>query len=107
MVKATFRLSGVNLAYDVNYNLENNIKGNATFLIRYNDISFKLISTKKHNEQNAEGTMEYTSAGSGHFELIVKTDSSVPEVILIARHVCTLDRLLYIFECNQNTFTLF
>lgn len=86
----------MNIAYDVHYDLEDNGKGDAVFLIRYENFQFKLSVTKRHNGK-AEGAIEYVGVNSGgqYAGLMVKFDPDTPISQLIARNVSNKLFLLF------------
>ncbi|XP_031620559.1 uncharacterized protein LOC116339061 isoform X2 [Contarinia nasturtii] len=86
-IESEFSLRGVNIAYDVHYDLHSNFKGDAVFLIRYENFHFHLVITQIHNEK-AKGFIQYVGVNSGgQYSLIVKIDPDIPEAQLIARNL--------------------
>lgn len=83
----------MNIAYDVHYDLEDNKKGDATFLLRYDDVFFRLIIFREHNNKaEVKGTLNYegtNSGGRGQWDMSVKTHPNLPQIQLIARTVRT------------------
>lgn len=83
-------MCGVNIVYDVHYDLEDNKKGDATFLLRYDDVFFRLNVFREHNTKEAVGSLSYlgtNSGGRGQWDMSVKTHPNLPQIQLIARTV--------------------
>lgn len=88
-MEADFKLRGVNIVYDVHYELEDNKNGDATFLLRHDDVSFTLRMFRKHNAE-VESSVQYqsiNSVGRGQWEMSVKTHPNTPQVQIMARTV--------------------
>lgn len=88
-MEADFKLRGVSIVYDVHYELEGDKNGDATFLLKHDDVSFTLRIFRKHNAE-VESSVEYRTingAGRGQWEISVKAHPNTPQVQIIARTV--------------------
>lgn len=88
-MEADFKFRGVNIVYDVHYELEDDKNGDATFLLRHNDVTFTLRIFRKHNAE-VESSVQFlctNSGGRGQWEMTVKTHPNTPQVQIIARTV--------------------
>lgn len=88
-IEVDFKLCGVNIVYDVYYVLEENKKGNSTYLLRYDNVFFNLKISRKHDEVE-KGSLKYmgtNSGGRGQWDMSVKIHPNTPQDQLIARTV--------------------
>lgn len=73
------------------YNLENNINGDAFFLVRYDDLYFDMEISRKHTEEMASGKLKFMGANLGDRKSLAKRVKYYPDnkpiVQLIARFV--------------------
>lgn len=88
--EATFELNNVQVAYDVNYQLENNINGNATFLINFDEMRFLLEITGNIAEKKSTGKLQFLSVGTArhnHQSIRIKSHPNNPQIELIIYQV--------------------
>lgn len=89
--EATFELNNVQVAYDVNYRLENNNNGHATFLINFDDMRFQLEIIGNIAEKKSQGKLQFLSVGTArhnHPSIRIKSYPSNPQIELIIYQVC-------------------
>lgn len=86
-VEAEFQMTDVCVVYDVHYELKNNIKGDATFLIKFDDIVyFMSLSNEKNNKM--QGKIAFLATNSrGQYFMEVKTYPNNKYEQIIVRHV--------------------
>lgn len=83
---ATFQLNNVKVAYDVKYELENNINGDATFLINFDNVPFNMEIKLNNVEKKSEGKLQFTSVGSArknHPNVRIQSHPENPQLQLI------------------------
>lgn len=89
--EATFELNNVQVAYDVNYRLENNNNGHATFLINFDDMRFQLEIIGNIAEKKSQGKLQFLSVGTArhnHPSIRIKSYPNNPQIELIIYQVC-------------------